>query len=75
MTGAGFMENLSRTIRFKKDELDLIEKFLAKNPFFDFSSLTRIAVVEFVKNPPIQIVGVQARELVKEKRTPTRSDQ
>jgi hypothetical protein len=52
------LENLSRTIRFKEDEIRLIEEFLDKNPFFDFSSLTRLAVSEFVKNPTLQIKAV-----------------
>ena len=51
-------ENLSRTVRFKGAEIELIEEFLRRNPFFDFSSLTRISVLEFIKRPSIQITPV-----------------
>jgi len=54
------MENLSRTVRFKETDLELIEEFLKKNPFFDFSSLTRLAVLEFIKKPTLQITPVAA---------------
>jgi hypothetical protein len=53
------MENLSRTVRFKEEELRLIEEFLSKNSFFDFSSLTRIAVSEFIKNPSLKLQPVE----------------
>jgi hypothetical protein len=36
----------------------LIEEFLEKNPFFDFSSLTRTAVNEFIRNPNLLIQGI-----------------
>ncbi len=52
------METVSRTVRFKKEELKLIEQFLEQNPFFDFSTLTRVAITEFIKRPSLQIKGV-----------------
>jgi hypothetical protein len=56
------MITISRTIRFKERDLETIDEFLEKNPFFDFSSLTRIALTEFIKNPSMQIVGVISEE-------------
>jgi hypothetical protein len=56
--GTFVVENLSRTVRFKESELKLIEEFLERNPFFDFSSLTRIAVIGFIKQPSVQITPV-----------------
>jgi hypothetical protein len=55
------LENLSRTTRFKEDEIRLIEEFLDKNPFFDFSTLTRTAVIEFIKNPSVRITPVSPK--------------
>ena len=51
-------ERLSRSVRFKEAELELVDEFLSKNPFFDFSSLTRLAVMEFIKKPTLQITPV-----------------
>jgi hypothetical protein len=52
------LDTISRTIRFKVQEVKLIEEFLEKNPFFDFSSLTRTAVNEFIRNPNLLIQGI-----------------
>jgi hypothetical protein len=49
------METTSRTVRFKLEEMKLIEEFLRENPFFDFSSLTRTAIMQFVKNPKLVV--------------------
>lgn len=56
-------ESVSRTVRFNTDELKLIDEFLRSNPFFDFSTLTRIAVTEFIKNPSVQIKPVGTKPL------------
>ena len=50
-----------RTVRFKGEEIGLIEEFLAKNRFLDFSSMTRIAVLEFIKNPSVQIQPIATK--------------
>jgi len=55
-------ENLSRTVRFKRAEIELIEEFLEKNSFLDFSTLTRIAVLEFIQKPTLQIRPVITRQ-------------
>jgi hypothetical protein len=49
----------SRTVRFKPHELDRIDQFLAQNPFFDFSSLARIAIQKFIENPKLKVSGVK----------------
>lgn len=54
------MENLSRTVRFKAEEIRLIEEFLKANPFLDFSTVTRLAVMQFIKSPNISIQPVTA---------------
>lgn len=54
-------DTVSRTVRFKTEELKLIDEFLKSNAFFDFSTLTRIALMEFIKNPSVQIKPVGAK--------------
>ena len=49
------MAKIVRTVRFEKEELDKIEKFLKRNPFLDFSTLTRMALNDFIENPRVQI--------------------
>lgn len=44
-----------RAIRFSKEEEKLIEEFLEANSFFDFSSLARTAILNFIKNPTVSI--------------------
>jgi len=56
------LENLSRTVRFKAIEIKLIDEFISKNPLFDFSSLTRLAVLEFIENPKLHITPVDPRK-------------
>ena len=65
------MENISRTVRFKPEESELIEEFLTKNPIFDFSSLTRTAILKFIHDP--QLV-VQPVESAKPKKQPAQKD-
>lgn len=43
--------NVSRTVRFTEAEIKDISDFLDRNPFFDFSTLARLAIGEFVRNP------------------------
>jgi hypothetical protein len=49
------METVSRTVRFKKEEADLIDRFLAENPIFDFSTLSRVALLRFIKDPKLEL--------------------
>jgi hypothetical protein len=56
------VETISRTVRFKSNEVRLIDEFLEKNPVFDFSTLTRIALLEFIKNPSLEIYPVAKKD-------------
>lgn len=47
-----------RTVRFDDKQLKRIEEFLKRNEFLDFSSLTRMAVDQFMRNPTVQIQPV-----------------
>ncbi len=47
-----------RGIRFTQAEEKLIGEFLEKNPLIDFSTMAKIAILEFVKNPMINLNAV-----------------
>ncbi len=53
----------TRAIRLSTEEDHLIEEFLKKNSFFDFSSLARAAILSFVKNPRLEITPVKSPKL------------
>ena len=47
-----------RGVRFlDRDEL-LIEEFLRRNPLIDFSTLAKIAILEFIRNPQINLIPI-----------------
>jgi uncharacterized protein YggT (Ycf19 family) len=45
-----------RGIRFTDKEEAQIEEFLIKNPLLDFSTMVRMAILEFIKNPKRYII-------------------
>ena len=49
----------TRAIRLSVQEDKLIEEFLKKNSFFDFSSLARTAILNFIKQPSVQIQPIK----------------
>ena len=52
------MSKKIRTVRFTEEDIKLIESFLQKNYFFDFSTLARVAIRNFIENPQLQIESV-----------------
>lgn len=52
------MSKSVRTVRFNELELKRIEEFLKVNTFLDFSTLTRMALNEFIQNPTVQIKAI-----------------
>ena len=60
----------TRAIRFPKEEERQIEEFLEQNPFFDFSTLARMAILDFIKNPKITIKAVQSKDLTSSRKRP-----
>ena len=50
----------TRAIRFSEKEEKLINEFLKKNPFFDFSSLARTSILAFIQNPKLEIKPIKA---------------
>ena len=56
-----------RGIRFSKEEEQLIEEFLTKNPLLDFTTLAKIAILAFIERPKIDLTPVN-KPIRKEKR-------
>jgi hypothetical protein len=52
------MTTRARAVRFNDDEEKLIQHFLKLNSFMDFSTLARMAILRFVRNPKVQIIAV-----------------
>ena len=48
----------TRTIRFNDEDLRDIDRFLKQNKIFDFSTLARTAIRNFIENPNIEIKGL-----------------
>lgn len=44
----------SRAVRFSEQENEAIKTFLEKNPYFDFSTIARTAILKFIENPQIE---------------------
>lgn len=47
-----------RAIRLSPAEEKQIQEFLRRNPFFDFSTVTRLALVRFMENPSLNLKAV-----------------
>ena len=45
----------TRAIRFSDKEELQIEEFLRNNPFFDFSTIARLSILAFIKDPKVEI--------------------
>ena len=52
----------TRAIRFSDKEEGQIEEFLKGNPIFDFSSLARTAILNFIQNPKLILRPVKRSE-------------
>jgi dolichyl-phosphate-mannose--protein O-mannosyl transferase len=48
-----------RGIRFSDKEEARIKEFLFKNPLLDFSTLAKVAIFEFIKNPQIKLIPIE----------------
>lgn len=51
-----------RGVRFTEKEEEIIEEFLLKNPFFDFSTLAKVAILEFIKKPELNFTPVSPKQ-------------
>lgn len=55
-----------RGIRFTDKEEAQIEEFLIKNPLLDFSTMAKLAILEFIKNPTFSLIPVTQNPAEKE---------
>ena len=53
-----------KTVKFSLEEISDIESFLAINPLFDFSTLARAAIKEFIRNPSIAIKPLNTKKRI-----------
>lgn len=49
----------TKAVRLSNTEEAKINEFLDQNPFFDFSSLARISILNFIINPQLQITPIK----------------
>jgi len=49
----------TKAIRFSEKEEKMINSFLQENPYFDFSTLGRMAILSFVQNPKIEFKAIK----------------
>lgn len=52
----------TRGVRFSEEENKAIKKFLEKNPYFDFSTIARMAILNFIENPIINLKPTKVDE-------------
>tara|TARA_Y100001954_G_C15732977_1_gene564273 strand:+ start:764 stop:949 length:186 start_codon:yes stop_codon:yes gene_type:complete len=45
----------TKAVRFSDEEGKAIKKFLKQNPFLDFSTIARMAILNFIENPTIKL--------------------
>ena len=50
-------KKIVKTVRFKEIEIEKINEFLIENPSLDFSTMIRLAVENFIKNPSLNSVN------------------
>lgn len=55
-----------KAIRLSEKEEQVINEFLERNPFFDFSSLARTALLAFIENPQLNLIPVKHQFTEKE---------
>jgi hypothetical protein len=51
-----------RGVRFSTDEEAQIEEFLKRNSLLDFSTLAKIAILNFIKHPRLSLTPVRRKD-------------
>ena len=59
----------TRGIRFKDNEEKMVQDFLKQNPFFDFSSMARLAITKFIEAPELTVKPVKPEKSVRKNKT------
>lgn len=49
----------TKAVRFNENEEEAIKDFLSKNPYLDFSTIARIAILNFIKNPDLKLIPIK----------------
>lgn len=52
-----------RAVRLSPEEEKLVQSFLQKNPLFDFTTLVRAALREFIRRPQVSLTAVDSSNL------------
>lgn len=45
----------TKAIRFSDKEDKAIKEFIKNNPYFDFSTIARMAILKFIENPQLEL--------------------
>lgn len=48
----------TKAVRFNDKEENAIKDFLHKNPYFDFSTLARMAIINFIEKPELKLKAI-----------------
>lgn len=51
----------TKAVRFNEKEDRAIKEFLEQNPYFDFSTLARIAILRFVERPDLKLIPIKSK--------------
>ncbi|WP_419172630.1 hypothetical protein [Halobacteriovorax sp.] len=52
----------TKAVRFSDKEDNAIKEFLKNNPYFDFSTVARMAILKFIENPEINLVPTKVED-------------
>ena len=52
----------TKAVRFSDDEDKAIKNFLKQNPFLDFSTIARMAILNFIENPSIKLKPTRVKK-------------
>lgn len=52
-----------RAIRLNPEEEKLVQSFLQKNPLFDFTTLVRAALREFIRRPQVSLTAIDSSNM------------
>ena len=51
----------TKAVRFSEKEIEAINEFLKNNPYFDFSTVARMAIFKFIENPSIELLPTKLK--------------
>jgi hypothetical protein len=52
----------TRAVRFSEEENEAIKEFLKNNPFLDFSTVAKMAILKFIQKPEIQLKAAKLKK-------------